>query len=178
MRGLVRISTGKAIQRRAPGHSVNCQTLKTEKLLCSSPSQIVRCPESTGKHFRSEIRNKSGNTLKTLSEQILNFQVSYVGRSQTLENKAHSVPRYVSELCCPQYGWYRFFFWRGPLHERIRAGHEILNSTGEASEKKSGVAINGQGSVLLFLEDRNLLKLRSLGSSCPFFLSDNSIWGQ
>ena len=29
-----------------------------------------------------------------------------------------------------------------------------------------------------FLEDRNLLKLRSLDSSCPFFLSDNSIWGQ
>ena len=28
------------------------------------------------------------------------------------------------------------------------------------------------------LEDRNLLKLRSLDSSCPFFLSDTSIWGQ
>ena len=27
------------------------------------------------------------------------------------------------------------------------------------------------------LEDRNLLKLRSLDPSCPFFLSDNSIWG-
>ena len=28
------------------------------------------------------------------------------------------------------------------------------------------------------LEDRNLRKLRSLDSSCPFFLSDNRIWGQ
>ena len=28
------------------------------------------------------------------------------------------------------------------------------------------------------LEDRNLLKLRNLDSSCQFFLSDNSIWGQ
>ena len=28
------------------------------------------------------------------------------------------------------------------------------------------------------LEDRNLLKLSSLDSSRPFFLSDNSIWGQ
>ena len=28
------------------------------------------------------------------------------------------------------------------------------------------------------LEDLNLLKLGSLNSSCPFFLSDNSIWGQ
>ena len=29
-----------------------------------------------------------------------------------------------------------------------------------------------------FLEDRNLLKLRRLDSSCPFFLSDNSILGR
>ena len=28
------------------------------------------------------------------------------------------------------------------------------------------------------LEHRNLLKLRSLDSTCPFFLSDNSIWGR
>ena len=28
------------------------------------------------------------------------------------------------------------------------------------------------------LEDRNLLKLRSRDSSCPFFLSDKRIWGQ
>ena len=28
------------------------------------------------------------------------------------------------------------------------------------------------------LEDRNLLKLRSLDSSFPFFISDNSIWEQ
>ena len=39
MRGLVRISTGKAIQWRGPGHSVNRRTLKTEKLLSSSPSR-------------------------------------------------------------------------------------------------------------------------------------------
>ena len=39
MRGLVRISTGKAIQWRGPGDSVNRWTLKTEKLLSSSPSQ-------------------------------------------------------------------------------------------------------------------------------------------
>ena len=30
----------------------------------------------------------------------------------------------------------------------------------------------------LFAEDPNLLKLRSLDSSCLFFLSDYSIWGQ
>ena len=37
--GLKRISTGKAIQWRASGHSLNRQTLKTEKLLSSSPSR-------------------------------------------------------------------------------------------------------------------------------------------
>ena len=39
MRGLERISTGKAIQWRGPGDSVNCRTLKTEKLLSAYPSQ-------------------------------------------------------------------------------------------------------------------------------------------
>ena len=39
MRGLVRISTGRVIQWRGPGHSVNRQTLKTEKLLSSSASR-------------------------------------------------------------------------------------------------------------------------------------------
>ena len=37
--GLVRISTGKAIQWRGSGHSLNRRTLKTEKLLSSSPAQ-------------------------------------------------------------------------------------------------------------------------------------------
>ena len=35
-----------------------------------------------------------------------------------------------------------------------------------------------QEGINFTLEDRNLLKLRSLVSSCSFFLSDNSIWGQ
>ena len=39
MGGLVRISTGKAIQWRGPGDSVNRRTLKSEKLLSSSPSR-------------------------------------------------------------------------------------------------------------------------------------------
>ena len=46
---------------------------RQENLLGGAPS--------TAKHFRSEIRNKSGNALETLSEQILNFQVSYGWRS-------------------------------------------------------------------------------------------------
>ena len=37
IRGLVRISTGKAIQWRGSGHSLNRRTLKTEKMLSSSP---------------------------------------------------------------------------------------------------------------------------------------------
>ena len=43
-RGLVRISTGKAIQWRGSGHSLNRRTPKTEKLLCSSTSQTQRTP--------------------------------------------------------------------------------------------------------------------------------------
>ena len=39
MGGLVKISSGKTIQWRGPGDSVNRWTLKTEKLLFSSPSQ-------------------------------------------------------------------------------------------------------------------------------------------
>ena len=39
--GLGRISTGKAIQWRGSGHSLNRRTLKTEKLLSSSPSQNI-----------------------------------------------------------------------------------------------------------------------------------------
>ena len=39
IRGLVRISTGKASQWRGSGHSLNRRTLKIEKLLSSSPSQ-------------------------------------------------------------------------------------------------------------------------------------------
>ena len=44
-------------------------------LPCSSPlaTPEVGGAPSTVKHFRSEIRNKSGNTPETLSEQILNF---------------------------------------------------------------------------------------------------------
>ena len=37
-------------------------------------------------------------------------------------------------MMLPQYGWYRFLCWKGPLHGTARAGHEILNSTGGTSE--------------------------------------------
>ena len=89
---------------------------------------------STVKHFRSEIRNKSGNTPETLSEQILNFQVSYGWSSRNPENKGDSLPRLISELCYPQHNWYPSFFWKGPFHGAARAGHEIPSSTGGTSE--------------------------------------------
>ena len=77
-------------------------------------SPLLGGAPSTAKHFLSEIRNKSGNTLETLSEQILNRTV---GDPQTVENKADSLPRLISELCYPQYGWDPFLFWKGPLWE-------------------------------------------------------------
>ena len=73
-------------------------------------------------------------TPETLSEQILNFQVSHGWRSRNLEIKGDSLLRFISELCHPQYGWYPFLFWKGPLHGTARAGHEIPSSTGGASE--------------------------------------------
>ena len=76
--GLVRISTGKAIQWRGPGHSVNRWTLKSEKLLSSSPSQklalilnnarpeecVAESPttaswKSFARHLRSAMRSAS-----------------------------------------------------------------------------------------------------------------------
>ena len=57
------------------------------------------------------------------------------GDPQALENKAISLARLVSELCCPQYGWYLFLFWKGPLHGTARAGHEIPNSAGGTSDR-------------------------------------------
>ena len=53
MRSLVRISAGKAIQRRAPGHSVNRRTLKTEKLLFSSPSRKSALTQQVTRNFIS-----------------------------------------------------------------------------------------------------------------------------
>ena len=54
--GLVRISTGKTIQWRGSGHSLNRRTLKTEKLLSSSPSRksaLIRfsCQPTTCRTF-------------------------------------------------------------------------------------------------------------------------------
>ena len=37
-----------------------------------------------------------------------------VGDPKTLENKWDSLPRLISELCYPQYGWYPFPFLEGP----------------------------------------------------------------
>ena len=48
--------------------------------LCSQAEKLGGAP-STVKHFWSKIRNKSGKTPETLSEQVLNFQVSYGWRS-------------------------------------------------------------------------------------------------
>ena len=77
---------------------------------------------------------KSGTNPETLWKRSQSkFWISRfgtVGDPQTLENKTDSFPRLISELCYPQYSWYPFLFWKGPLHGTARAGHEIPNSTG------------------------------------------------
>ena len=90
--------------------------------------RIFQGSPSLVKHFRSQIQKYPGNALRA------NSRFRTVGDPQTLENKADSLPRLVSELCYPQYGWYRFFFWKGTLHGTARAGHEIPNSSGGTSE--------------------------------------------
>ena len=57
MGGLVRISTGKAIQWRGSGHSLNRRTLRTEKLLSSSPS---RKSAPTGMRRKPQMGTKAG----------------------------------------------------------------------------------------------------------------------
>ena len=62
MRGLVRIFIGKAIQWRGSGHSLNRRTLKTEKLLSSSPSQksaLTKSIQKRGNEFRSNFMLES-----------------------------------------------------------------------------------------------------------------------
>ena len=73
------------------------------------------------KHFRSkiQIRNRSRNAPETLSERILNAKFRTAGDPQALENNAYLLSRKVSEVRYPQYGWYRFLFWRGSLQELV-----------------------------------------------------------
>ena len=81
---------------------------------------------------------KSGTDLETPRKRSQSkFWISRfraVGDPKALENTGNSLPRFISELCYPQYGWYPFLFWKGPLHGTARAGHEIPNSTGGTSK--------------------------------------------
>ena len=79
------------------------------------------------KHFRSRIRNKSGNTPETLSEQILNLQVPY--------NLRPPNPGRWSIFPTPSAVGALSFFGGAPANGPARAGHGILDSTGGTSEK-------------------------------------------
>ena len=48
----------------------------------------------------------------------------------------------------------------------------------EAKRSLVATSLEGFSVTSHYLEDHNLLKLRRLDSSCLFFLSDKSIWGQ
>ena len=65
MRGLVRISTGKAIQWRGSGHSVNRRTPKIEKLLTKSTSQkSAPKREASADSTKSRIRCTKAHLLR------------------------------------------------------------------------------------------------------------------
>ena len=62
MRGLERISTGKTVQGRGLGHSVNRRTLKTEELLSSSPSQKSALILKASAKSRGNMRGHTGQS--------------------------------------------------------------------------------------------------------------------
>ena len=65
--------------------------------------------------------------------------------------------------------------WVAKITELIPAGTFCCNfAVMKLQNRFLGIAF----AALLFLDDPNLLKIRSLDSSCPFFLSDSSAWGQ
>ena len=82
------------------------------------------------KHFRSSIGNTSGNVLKTLSEQILNFQVCVVGDPQTLQNKAYSLLRIVLPPVRLVVVLVPFLFWRAPSMEQPELVMKFLTALG------------------------------------------------
>ena len=86
-------------------------------MLPPSRLQKIGGAPSTAKHFRSEIRNKSGNT------------------PETLENKGDSLPRLISELCYSQYG-NPFFFGRAPFMEQPELVMKFLTVLGAPLKKK------------------------------------------
>ena len=69
---------------------------------------------STVKYFRSEIRNKSGNTPEMLSEQILNFQVPYGWRSQNPGKYRRFPPQTNFRIVLPPVRLVPFPFLEGP----------------------------------------------------------------
>ena len=85
---------------------------------------------STVKHFRSEIRNRSGNALEMLSEQTLNSRFRTVGDPQTLEDKADSLPRLISEWCYPSTVGNLSFFGRAPSMEQPELVMKFLTALG------------------------------------------------
>ena len=136
------------------------------------PHAIIGRAPSAAKHFRSEIRNKSGNTLETLSEQILNLQVSYSWRSPNPGKQSRFPSQINFRTALPPVRLGPFPFLKGPLHGTARAGHEIPNSTGGTSEISS--ESNLYWAVLL--EIRNPCNLSTKYSSTTFTLYGNA-WG-
>ena len=99
---------------------------------------------------------------------ILNFFNLWARREVSEKSREiwNEVPEFFSEIC---------FEIRPEISSAPLAGRKVFppNFTGFFPSAISNFKWN-----FTYLEDRNLLKLRSLDSSCPFFLSDNSIWGQ
>ena len=80
-------------------------------------------------------------------------------------------------------GWNTTGVGQGFPHQKeIETGHSEKWSSRRAFLKNPFRALPPDGCFQTekpeYFENRNLLKLRSPGFSCPFCLSDNGIWGQ
>ena len=115
-RALVEFATFSAQPRSRRDYRSHCLDVPRVRFSISGTKSGANPePETPRKRSRSKFR-------------ISRFRT--VGDPETVENTGDSLPRFISELCYPQYGWYPFLFWKGPLHETARAGPEIPNSTG------------------------------------------------
>ena len=122
IRGLVRISTGKAIQWRGSGHPLNRRTLQAEKLLSSSPSRksaltgqvtFPICPK-WGLHqaIRTASLSCEGRELCILN--LLSARVNFGVDRRAGNSQPHS--KHVPEIFVPVAAGRRSFVFNSAAH--------------------------------------------------------------
>ena len=129
-------------------------------------------------------RQKSSKSVKKFFDTFRQFS----RRAKNVKNR-QKASKSVSTLFSTIFARHTIFFYRPLLGGSDVRGTAAIKGI---FDKQNGLGAchgkvcsqdhfstpNPQVCCFYSLEGRNLLKLRSLDSSCPFFLSDNSIWAQ